>query len=97
MRVDKEFEGSSTDWEKATVSFFERAQRKGFTSDELVGATSFNVDFDLHETVRISAFVVTGFVAVFHDLAAKGKIAEVADNRMYFTASLVNKQHLDAV
>jgi len=47
MPIDKkEFEGSSTDLEKATVSFLNACRGKAFTSDELIGATSFHVDFD---------------------------------------------------
>lgn len=88
MPIDKkEFEGSSDDLEKTIVTFLNARRGKAHTSDELIGATSFHVDFDLLETVRVSSFIVANFVAFLHDWAAKGKIRKkVVNNRIYFTA-----------
>lgn len=87
MPIDKkEFESSSVDLEKIIVSFLNGHRGKAFTSDELIGATSFRADFDLHKTARISTHVVANFVAVLYDLVAKGKIRKkVVNDRMYFT------------
>jgi len=73
--------------EEEVLTFLNARKGKAYTSDEIMNATSFHTDFDLHETMKISVFVVANFVAFLHDLAAKGKIRrKVVKNRMYFTA-----------
>jgi hypothetical protein len=83
----KEFEKSSISLEEEIVAFLNARRGKAYTSDEIMNATNFRADFDLNTTTRISVFVVANFVAVLHDLVAKGKIRrKVVNNRMYFIA-----------
>jgi len=88
MPIDrKEFERSPINLEEEIISFLNAHSGKAFTSDEIMNATNLHTDFDLHVTTKISVFVVANFVAVLHDLAAKGRIRrKVANNRMYFIA-----------
>jgi Pyruvate/2-oxoacid:ferredoxin oxidoreductase gamma subunit len=84
----KEFKKSSTDLEKEIVTFLNARKNKAYTSEEIMGATSFHTDFDLQVTPKISFFVTANFVAFLNDLAAKGTInRKVVNNRMYFTAA----------
>lgn len=83
----KEFERSSINLEEEIVSFLNARRGRAFTSDEIMNATNFRTDFDLHGTTKISVFVVANFVAVLNDLVAKGRIRrKVVNNRMYFIA-----------
>lgn len=83
----EEFERSSKDLEEEIISFLSARRGKAFTSDEIMGSTSLHAYFDLHATMKIDTFVVANFVAVLHDLVAKGKIRrKVVNNRMYFIA-----------
>ena len=88
MPIDKEeFEKASSSLEEEIISFLNERRGKAFTSDEIMGATSFRADFDLPMTTRVSTFVVANFIAVLHDLVGKGKIRrKVVNNRMYFIA-----------
>jgi hypothetical protein len=73
--------------EQEIVTFLNVRKDKAFTSNEIMGATNFRTDFDLHATTGISVFVVANFVAFLNDLAMKGKIQrKVVNNRFYFTA-----------
>jgi Pyruvate/2-oxoacid:ferredoxin oxidoreductase gamma subunit len=61
---------------------------KAFTAEEIMGSTSFHVDFDSPVTSKTSTFVAANFVAVLHDLVGKGHIIrKVVNNRMYFIAT----------
>lgn len=83
----KEFEKSSLNLEEEIVAFLNAHRDKAYTSDEIINATNLRADFDLDATTRISVFVVANFVAILHDLVAKGKIRrKVVNNRMYFIA-----------
>ena len=83
----EEFEKVSKSLEEEITSFLNKHKEKAFTSDEIMGSTSFQANFDLPTTTKISTFVVANFVAVLHDLVREGKIErKVVNNRMYFTA-----------
>jgi len=89
MPIDKkEFERSSINLEEEIVAFLRARKGKAYTSDEIMSATNLRTDFDLQVTTKYSIFVVANFVAILHDLVAKGKIRrKVVNNRVYFIAS----------
>jgi hypothetical protein len=88
MPIEKEkFVNVSSNLEAEIVSFLKARKGKAFTAEEIMGSTSFHVDFDLPITSKVSAFVAANFVAVLHELVSKGQIArKVVNNRMYFIA-----------
>ena len=89
MPIEKEkFVKVSSNLEEEITSFLKTRKGKAFTAEEIMGSTSFHVDFDLPETSKTSTFVAANFVAVLHDLVGKGQIArKVVNNRMYFIAA----------
>ena len=89
MPIDKErFEMISNRLEEEMISFLKKRKGKAFTADEIMGSTSFHVDFDVPGTSKTATFIVANFVAVLQDLVSKGKISrKVVNNRMYFMAS----------
>ena len=88
MPIDKEeFGRLSIKLEEEIISFLKQRQEKAFAADEIMGATSFHIDFDLAGTSKIAMFMAANFVAVLQDLVSKGKISrKVVHNRMYFMA-----------
>ena len=89
MPIDKEkFVRVSIKLEDEIISFLKKRKEKAFTADEIMGSTSFNVDFDVPGTSKMATFMVANFVSVLQDLVSKGKISrKVVNNRMYFRAS----------
>jgi hypothetical protein len=83
----KEFERRSINLEKDIVDFLSAHRDRAYTSEEIMGATSFHTEFDLVSAPEITVFIVANFVAFINDLAARGRIRrKVVNNRMYFTA-----------
>ena len=89
MPIEKErFTKDKTDLEAEIASFLKARKEKAFTAEEIMGLTSFHVDFDSQETSETSAFIAANFVAVLNDLVRKGQVAKKdVNNRMYFTAT----------
>ena len=87
--IDKEkFEKVSIKLEEEIISFLKKRQEKAFTAEEIMGWTSFYVDFDVPGTSKIAMFMVANFVSVLQDLVNKGKISrKIVNNRMHFRAS----------
>ena len=88
MPIDKEkFERVSIKLEEEIISFLKKRQEKAFTADEIMGSTSFHVDFDVAGTSKIAMFMAANFVVVLQDLVSKGKLSrKLVNNRMYFMA-----------
>ena len=89
MPIEKEkFVKVSNNLEEEIASFLKARKGKAFTSEEIMGSTSFHVDFDSPVTSKLSTFVAANFVAVLQDLVSKEKISrKVVNNRMYFIIS----------
>jgi hypothetical protein len=89
MPIEKEkFMKVPSNLEAEIVSFLRARKGKAFTAEEIMGSTSFHVDFDLPITSKTSTFVAANFVAVLHELVGKGQVARnVVNNRMYFIAA----------
>jgi hypothetical protein len=89
MPIEKEkFVMVSSNLEEEIASFLNARKGKAFTSEEIMGSTSFHVDFDSPGTSKVSTFIAANFVAVLHDLVGKGQITrKVVNNRMYFIAT----------
>ena len=74
--------------EQEIISFLKARKGKAFTAEEIMGSTSFHLDFDLPVTSKTSTFVAANFVAVLHELVSKGQLTrKVVNNRMYFMAT----------
>jgi hypothetical protein len=88
MPIDqKEFERSSVNLEEEILAFLKAHRGKAYTSDEVMNATSFHMEFDLVVAPKICVLIVANFVAFVNDMAAEGKIKrKVVNNRMYFMA-----------
>lgn len=86
MPIDKaRFEMVHDVIEEDIMSFLKNRKGKAFTADEIMGSTSFHVNFDVPEALKVATFMVANFVAVLQDLVSKGKISrKVVNNRMYF-------------
>ena len=89
MPIEKEkFMKTTTNLEAEIASFLKARKEKPFTAEEIMGSTSFHVDFDSPTTSKTSTFVAANFVAVLNDLVRKGQVAKkVVNNRMYFTSA----------
>ena len=89
MPIEKEkFMKTTTNLEAEIASFLKAHKEKAFTAEEIMGSTSFHVDFDSPTTSKTSTFVAANFVAVLNDLVRKGQVAKkVVNNRMYFTST----------
>jgi hypothetical protein len=89
MPIEKEkFMKATIDLEAEIASFLKSRKEKAFTAEEIMGSTSFHVDFDSPETSKTSTFIAANFVAVLNDLVRKGQAARKAvNNRMYFTST----------
>ena len=89
MPIDKEkFEMVSIKLEDEIISFLKKRPEKAFTADEIMGSTSFHIDFDLAGTSKIAMFMAANFVSILQDLVSKGKLSrKLVHNRMYFMAS----------
>ena len=69
--------------EAEIASFLKAHKEKAFTTEEIIGSTSFHVDFDSPTTSKTSTFVASNFVAALIDLVRKGQVAKkVVNNRM---------------
>ena len=65
MPIDKEkFERVSIKLEEEIISFLKKRKEKAFTAEEIMGSTSFHVDFDVAGTPKIAMFMTANFVAV---------------------------------
>jgi hypothetical protein len=74
--------------EEEIAAFLKTRKEKAFTAEEIMGSTSFHVDFYSPETSKTSTFIAANFVAVLNDLVGKGQIARKAvNNRMYFMST----------
>ena len=89
MPIEKEkFNKTKINLEQEIVSFLKARKEKAFTAEEIMGSTSFHVDFDSPTTSKTSTFITANFIAVVHDLVAKGHVTrKVVNNRMYFTST----------
>ena len=89
MPIEKEkFIKTTTDLEAEIATFLKAHKEKAFTSEEIMGITSFHVDFDSPTTSKTSTFVAANFVAVLNDIVRKGKAEKkVVNNRMYFMST----------
>ena len=88
LPIDKErFDGVSINLEDEIISFLKKRPNKAFAADEIMGSTSFHIDFDLAGTSKIAMFTAANFVAIIQDLVSKGKISrKLVNNRIYFMA-----------
>ena len=69
--------------EAEIASFLKAGKEKAFKAEEIMGSTSFHVDFDSPTTFKTSTFVAANFVAVLNELVRKGQVAKkVVNNRM---------------
>jgi len=89
MPIEKEkFMKTTTNLEAEIASFLKARKEKAFTAEEIMGSTSFHVDFDSPTTSKTSTFVASNFVAALNELVRKGQVAKkVVNNRMYFTSA----------
>ncbi len=89
MPIEKEkFMKTTTNLEAEIASFLKAHKEKAFTTEEIMGSTSFHVDFDSPTTSKTSTFVASNFVAALNELVRKGQVAKkVVNNRMYFTSA----------
>jgi len=89
MPIEKEkFMKTTTNLEAEIASFLKTRKEKAFTAEEIMGSTSFHVDFDSPTTSKTSTFVASNFVAALNELVRKGQVAKkVVNNRMYFTSA----------
>jgi len=89
MPIEQEkFMKTNTNLETQIVSFLKTRKEKAFTAEEIMGSTSFHVDFDSPTTSKTSTFVAANFVEVLNDLVKKGQVTKkVVNNRMYFTSA----------
>jgi len=90
MPISKEeFEAGklSSKVEEEIISFLKERKEGAFTSEEIMGGTRYHTDFSTPEIAKMSAFAITDFTALLHELVKRGTIKmKVVRGRMYFMA-----------
>ncbi len=85
---EQEQEKAAGKVEDCVLYFLNERKERGFTSEEMMGGLSIDVDFSTQETSKMSTFMVADFTALLFDLVRKEKIEmKYIDGRMHFQAT----------
>jgi hypothetical protein len=88
MLNNKEEEKTAGKEEDCVLYFLNERKERGFTTEEIMGGLSIDVDFSNPETSKMSTFMIADFTALLYDLVRREKLEmKYVDGRMYFMVS----------
>ncbi len=85
---EQELEKAAAKVEDCILYFLNERKERAFTSEEIMGGLSIDIDFSNAETMKMSTYMIADFTALLYDLVKREKLEmKYLDGRMHFMAT----------